>query len=214
MAAFRRRTVFAAPLILSLASGCKDKPERTNNPPPPDVSPSAPRFAREWDVRRVGPGVCEAEAVVSCAPGKSCNPPPPQASECPPGTSGKTLIRVGTMTGERCVVAPKGCTHDGCATVAAPCPLPFGTKLPERFVEVWVVEKNKNGDGGCHAEEPEGTCPPGVDCNPPTPRKVACPPGVTDTEEKRVALLADKTCAIAPDGCNAPSCIGATTPCP
>lgn len=216
MAAFRRRTVFAAPLILSLTTGCKSEgPERTNNPPPPPpkITDNPSPFAREWAVRRVGPGACEAEPVVGCAPTESCKPPPPQASECPPGTSGTTVIRVVDVGGS-CKIAPKSCAHPSCTTVAAPCPLPRGQQLPERFVEVWVVEKNKNGDGGCHAEEPEGTCPPGVDCNPPQPRKVACPPGVTDTEEKRVALLADKTCAIAPDGCNAPSCVGAKTPCP
>jgi hypothetical protein len=110
-------------------------------------------------------------------------------------------------------IVPKACMDASCAKIAAPCPLPSGSSC-RRFVEVWVVEKNKNGDGGCHAEEPEGTCPPGVDCNPPVPRKVACPPGVSDTVEVRVALLEDKSCAIAPEGCNTPTCVGAKTACP
>ncbi len=215
MAAFRRRTVFAAPLIISLATGCKgDGPTTTSNPPGPEAKPKVRAFLQEWDVRRIGPGACEAAAPDDCPPNTKCNPPEPRASECPPGTSGKTVIHVAELAANTCAIVPKGCANASCATVAAPCPLPAGQKLPSRFVEVWVVEKNKNGDGGCHAEEPEGTCPPGVDCNPPTPRKVACPPGVTDTEEKRVALLEDKTCAIAPEGCDSPSCVGATTPCP
>lgn len=208
MAALRRRTVFAAPLIISLASGCKDDgPTTTSNPPGPVDPPPirAATFVHQWDVRRAGPGLCHAHDLLGG---------PKRESECPPGTSGKTVIRVGEVAPDRCFVVPANCDQPRCVSVAAPCPLPEGKTLPARFVEVWVVEKNKNGDGGCHAEEPEGTCPPGVDCNPPTPRKVACPPGVTDTEEKRVALLEDKTCAIAPEGCNSPSCVGDKTPCP
>ncbi len=217
MAAFRRRTVFAAPVIITLAAGCSgkdDSPGRTNNPPGPIETKPKPAFAVQWDVHRVGPGECEAEAVLHCEPNESCNPPPPRASECPPGTSGKTMIRVAALPSGKCVVVPKGCAEESCAKLDAPCPLPQGKKLPEKFVEVWVVEKNKNGDGGCHAEEPDEDCPPNVDCNPPVPRKIACPPGVTETVEVRVARLPDKTCAIAPDGCNAPACVTAKTPCP
>ena len=102
MAAFRRRTVFAAPLILSLAAGCssKDKPQDHGNPPAPDADrtppnpppPTKEKIVTEWTVRRVGPGECQAETVVECDPGEKCNPPPPRASECPPGTSGKTSV--------------------------------------------------------------------------------------------------------------------------
>ena len=222
MAAFRRRTVFAAPLIISLAAGCssKDVPPTHGNPPGPDIDRTPPNPPPpttkiiNWDVHRIAPGECQAESIVECDPGVKCNPPPPRASECPPGTSGKTVIRVAEVAVGRCVIMPKGCADASCAKVAAPCPLPGGQTLPERFVEVWVVEKNKNGNGGCHAEEPEGTCPPGVDCNPPVPRKVACPAGVSDTAEARVAMLKDKSCAVAPDGCNTPACVTVKTPCP
>ncbi len=226
MAALRRRTRFAAPLIISLAAGCSSKddtPKQNGNPPGPDIdrqppmnppTPAPSKLTNQWDVRRVGPGECEAEWVINCPPNSKCNPPAPRASECPPGTSGKTVIRVGEVATGKCAIVPKGCADSSCVTVVAPCPLASGQKLPERFVEVWVVEKNKSGDGGCHAEEPEGTCPPGVDCNPPVPRKVACPAGISEGNDVRVALLKDKTCAIAPDGCTTPSCVGAKTACP
>lgn len=209
MAGSRRRTAFAAPLVLVLASGCRDdRRTRTSNPPEPAARPNPypATFRGVWDVRRVGPGACSAEPAIDRSPAR--------ASECPPGTSGKTTLRVAELEPGRCAIVPPGCVTGQCLGVAAPCPLPAGARLPERFVEVWVVEKNKNGDGGCHAEEPEGTCPPGVDCNPPVPRKVACPPGATDTEEVRVALLPDHSCAVAPDDCHTPACVGASTPCP
>ncbi|MBA2543016.1 MAG: hypothetical protein H0V17_25470 [Deltaproteobacteria bacterium] len=218
MSAFRRRTVFAAPLIISLVGGCsKKEPERTNNPPPPEVQLPPPKpsaFEVEWDVRRVDAGACEADFVVECPPNTKCNPPAPLAVECPAGTSGRTVIRVAQVTPDRCGIVPKGCVDTSCVKLATPCPLPAGQKLPAKLVEVWTVEKNKNGDGGCHAEEPEADCPPNADCNPPVPRKIECPPGVTETVELKVGLLPDKTCAILPDDCTAPGCAGAKTPCP
>lgn len=223
MSALRRRTSFAAPLILSLVTGCSKKEEhRTNNPPPPPprapdptANPPVPtKFAAVWDVRRVDTGICEAETPVDCPPNTKCNPPAPRAVECPAGTSGRTVIRVAERVTGGCVIVPKGCEDSTCATLEAPCPLPPGERLPAKLVEVWVVEKNKNGDGGCHAEEPSTDCPPNVDCNPPVPRKIACPPGVTETTEVRVGMLPDKTCAILPDGCNAPTCATTRTPCP
>jgi hypothetical protein len=227
MPALRRRTTFAAPLILSLVTGCSKKEEEyTRNPPPPERTPEPPpvkttnppeptaRFIAEWDVRRVDAGICEAEAIVQCDPGDRCNPPPPRAIECPPGTSGKTVIRVAAVTTAKCGIVPKGCNDATCVKLETACPLPGGQQLPPKLVEVWLVEKNKNGDGGCHAEEPSTDCPPNVDCNPPVPRKIKCPTGMTDPGEIKVGLLPDKTCAILPDGCNAPGCAKTKTACP
>jgi hypothetical protein len=226
MSAFRRRTAFAAPLIISLVTGCSRKEETppprdyAPNPPPPEIKttnppePTPSKFKVEWDVRRVEAGACEAEQEIDCPPDSKCNPPAPRAIECPPGTSGRTVIRIAEIATDRCAIVPKGCADSSCVKLPTPCPLPSGQKLPAKLAEVWIVEKNKNGDGGCHAEEPSTDCPPGVDCNPPVPRKIPCPPGVSDTVEVKVGLLPDKTCAVLPEGCNAPDCAKAKTPCP
>jgi hypothetical protein len=212
MPAFRRRTLFAAPFVVSIAAaGCKDE-SRTSNPPPPD-NPPGPRFARQWDVRRVAPGKCQAAEPFDCPPEVKCNPPEPRAVECPPGTSGKTVIRVAELPDTTCGIVPKGCVTAACVKLKTACPLPVGQTLPDKLVEVWLVEKDKIGDG-CHAEEPPVDCPPGVDCNPPSPMKIACPPGVTATTSIKIGMLPDKTCAILPDDCKAPECARDKTPCP
>lgn len=215
MAAFRKRTLFAAPFIIVAATGCKDE-SRTSNPPPPERTHNPPgpvtTIKNQWDVRRVEAGKCEAEDVYDCPPDTKCNPPAPRAIECPAGTSAKTVIRVAETDPGTCWIVPKGCTDASCLKHEAPCPLPPGGKLPDKLVELWVVEKDKTGDG-CHAEEPV-ECPPGKDCNPPSPMKIPCPPGVTATTTVKVGLLPDKTCAILPADCKSPDCAKDKTPCP
>jgi hypothetical protein len=216
MAAFRKRTLFAAPFIMVAAAGCKDD-SRTSNPPPPirtsnPPEPSAPKFRNQWDVRRVDAGKCQADEDFNCPPNAKCNPPEPRAIECPAGTSGKTVIRVAETEPGSCWIVPKDCKDTSCVKHKAACPLPPGGKLPDKLVEVWIVEKDKQGDG-CHAEEPVD-CPPGKDCNPPSPMKIACPPGVSATKTLKVGMLPDKTCAILPDDCKSPDCAKDKTPCP
>jgi hypothetical protein len=214
MSAFRRRTLFAAPLILSVAACGKSEPESTHNPPVPVTkNPPGPAFRDQWDVRRVDAGKCEANELFTCEPQTKCNPPPPRAVECPPGTSGKTVIRIAELHDQTCAIVPKGCVEPSCAKLKTVCPLPAGQKLPDKLVEVWVVEKNKQDDG-CHAEEPPVDCPPNTDCNPPSPMKIECPPGVTDRVTVKVGLLADKTCAILPEGCDKPACATPKVACP
>jgi hypothetical protein len=93
--------------------------------------------------------------------------------------------------------------------IHTPCPLPSGQQVVHKLANVWTIEKR---GGGCHAEE--GDCPPGVDCNPPQPRMMPCPAGITEDHDVRVAELPDATCVIVPDGCADTSCVGAKTPCP
>ncbi len=225
MGAFRRRTQFAAPLIISVAAaGCGSK---SSEPPPPEKqiagpknrepSPPKTQFAGPmWSVWMQLPG-CKAAIDmrdVKCPPDVECNlpnPPAPQDVECPPGASGKTTQYIAQLADQSCVLVPPGCIELACARTPTPCPLPPGTKLVAKIVFAWKIEKRGEG---CHAEEEDHDCPPGVDCNPPKPRMVPCPPGITEEKDLAVTQLADGTCAVVPEGCTDVSCVTDKTPCP
>jgi len=108
-----------------------------------------------------------------------------------------------------CALVPRGCADVTCAHPKVACPLPVGEELPQKFALVWTIEKR--GDK-CHAEEPN--CPPGRDCNPPAPRFVPCPTGITEEEEVHVGELQDGTCVIVPEGCEELRCATEKTACP
>jgi len=205
MGAFRRRTQFATPLIISVAAaGCGSK-EATREPPK--------RFpGATWSVTMRLPD-CQANVDddTGCPPGVACNPPPPQDVECPPGASGNTITTVGELPGGTCAIVPPGCIELACAKTPTPCPLPPGQRLVPRIVFAWKIEKRGEG---CHAEEEDHDCPPGVDCNPPKPRMVPCPPGITEEIDVNITQLADGTCAVVPDGCTKVDCVTDKTPCP
>jgi hypothetical protein len=197
MSAFRRRTKFAAPVILTVAacSSGKQKPE-----PHPEPKPS---FAVAWDVAMKN---MKCEAVMLSNP-----PPPAQDIECPPGMTGDLYMRVAELAPGRCAVVPQGCTDAACARPVVACPLPPGQKLVKKLAYVWIIEKR--GDK-CHAEEEDHDCPPGVDCNPPAPRTFECPPGVTEDKPLHFAELPDTTCVIVPDGCDNTGCATEKIACP
>lgn len=194
MSAFRRRTSFAAPVIVTVAacSSGKDSPR-----------PVPPPFAQSWQV------TMQNMKCVANVPGQ--NPPAPQDIECPPGMTGNMYMTVAKVGGDRCAVVPAGCTEAACAKPTTPCPLPFGEKLVKKLAYVWIIEKR--GDK-CHAEEEDHDCPPGVDCNPPAPRTFDCPPGVTEDKPLQLAELPDATCVIVPEGCDNTGCATEQTPCP
>lgn len=139
------------------------------------------------------------------------NPPAPAEIECPPGMSGNNVIVVGQLAPDDCGIVPPGCTDASCVKLRTPCPLPPGKHVVHKLANVWTIEKRA---GGCHAEEGGVDCPPGVDCNPPQPRMMPCPEGITEDKDVHVAELPDATCVIVPDGCADTSCVGAKTPCP
>ena len=142
------------------------------------------------------------------------NPPAPvRAIECPPGMASATVFTVGELANKSCGIVPKDCFDESCVKIKTPCPLPPGQAVVQKLAIVWTIEKR--GDK-CHAEEGDGhdACPPGVDCNPPEPRMVPCPPGVTEDKPLRVAELPDATCVIVPDGCNDTACATTKTSCP
>jgi hypothetical protein len=68
-------------------------------------------------------------------------------------------------------------------------------------------------NGMCSANDLQ-PCPPDVECQPPPPRQIECPAGLGEGTNVRVVELSDKTCAVAPAGCTAGSCLGPRTPCP
>lgn len=194
MSAFRRRTAFAAPVIITVAAGCSPSKEQ-----PPEK-----RFpAENWQV---------AMRDMKCyATELGPNPPPPREIECPPGTSGRTVMTVGVIGGGECAVVPQGCTEVSCAKPRTPCPMPYGKAVVHTLANLWKIEKH---GALCHAEPTGDDCRPGADCNPPAPRQFPCPAGVDDDHERVVAEMPDATCVIVPEGCTNTSCATEKTDCP
>ena len=191
MSAFRRRTHFATPVILVAACSSSSEPAK------PKQFPGA-----TWNVRMLVDMKC-----VASARGET------RSIECPPGMSGTTVFTVGELANKSCGIVPPGCTDESCVKIPAPCPLPPGQQAVQKLAVVWTIEKR---GADCHAEEGEGhdECPSGIDCNPPQPRIVDCPPGVTEEHELRIAELVDARCVIVPDGCENTGCATQQIECP
>ena len=212
MSASRSRTRFAAPFIVTVAAaGCSNGGDKTSNPP-------LPRFPGVTHRVHMADMLCFAnENVLAPRDDKakaSYNPPPPRAIECPPGMSGNTMLTVGELGPSECGIVPDGCTNKSCVKLRTPCPLPPGMRYTQKLANVWTIEKR--GDK-CHAEEGDGEhddCPPGKDCNPPAPRFVPCPPGITEAADVHVAEMPDATCVIVPPGCHDSGCVGGKIACP
>ncbi|HEY5927642.1 MAG TPA: hypothetical protein VIV11_38420 [Kofleriaceae bacterium] len=195
MSAFRRRTTFATPFILTVAAcgSGKDKPK-------PEASP----FLETWTVSMANMK-CDAQLTAA-------NPPAPrQDIECPPGMTGGVFLTVAEIERDKCAVVPLGCANAACAKPVIPCPLPLGKQLVKKLAYVWTIEKRGKL---CHAEEEDHDCPPGVDCNPPAPREFPCPPGVTEDKPMQFAELPDTTCVIVPEGCQDTGCATEKIACP
>lgn len=146
MSAFRRRTTFAAPLIVTVATSCSEK-TATQEPQLPT-----------WQVTM---------RDMKCRAQQGGNPPPPvQAIECPPGMTGNVTMTVVQRRDGTCVTQP--------AKHVTPCPLPPGKQLARALSIVWTIEKrgadcHAEEDDAC----PPGVdcnppmprtfpCPPGV----------------------------------------------------
>lgn len=197
MSRFRRRTQFVTPVVIVVAaSSCASGKE-----PAPKRFPGA-----TWAVRMQLDMKCVA---IETGP----NPPAPRSIECPPGMSGTTVFTVGELANKTCGIVPPGCVEERCVKIPAACPLPYGQQAVQKLSVVWTIERL--GDE-CHAEEGEGhdACPPGVDCNPPQPRIVKCPDGVTESQPVRIAELVDATCVVVPDGCEDTGCARQSVACP
>lgn len=93
------RVRFAAPLVLTLATGCpstvdhRPTTEETHtmpiaNPPPPAATTDQPA-GPGWKIVVDNDGTCVAAVNTSCTPGRpaTCNPPRPIAYACPAGAN-------------------------------------------------------------------------------------------------------------------------------
>lgn len=195
MSAFRRRTTFAAPLILSVACSSSDKP------------PAPKRYAGpHWSVF-MAPDGCKALAMEGDVASKS----PAREVPCPPGSSGRNVVRIAQRADKICAVLPSDCFDEKCLETPTACPLEAGKTIPKKLGATMEIELR---DGTCHVEEHNPDCPPNVDCNPPAPKRVACPPGITEESNVFIALLVDGNCAVVPDGCETQDCVGPRTECP
>ncbi len=120
MSAFRRRTVFAAPIIVAAAcSGGKESPKRY-----PGTT---------YYVTPNGPDECWAgETGIECPPNTMCNPPSPPPIRCPAFPDGKTEGYVVKRANGECAILPDGCFDDSCLGPSTDCPLRHGQKPPPK----------------------------------------------------------------------------------
>lgn len=192
MTAFRRRTSFAAPLIVTVATGCSsDKTDAPKRYPGP-----------VWSVF-MAPDGCRGLDESAKTPAREVT--------CPPGSSGRNVVRIAQRADKICAVLPDGCFEERCLETPTECPLEPGKQLPKKLGATMEIEMR---DGECHVEEHNPECPPNVDCNPPAPKKIGCPPGITEDNTMRIALLPDGNCVVVPEGCETQDCVGSRTECP
>jgi hypothetical protein len=194
VSAFRRRTSFTAPLIVSVAACSSKSP--ANEPPK--------RYAGESWAVFMAPDGCKALE-------ERDRPPPAREVPCPPGSSGRNVVRIAQRADKICAVLPDHCFDETCLETPTECPLAVGKTLPKKLGAIMRIEMR---DQECHVEEDNPDCPPDVDCNPPAPRKVTCPPGITEEQTVGVALMVDGNCVVVPSNCSTVDCVGPRTECP
>jgi hypothetical protein len=207
MAAFRRRTVFAAPLIVIAGCGGKDGSQDPSRLP-----------GQSWTVRKQG-ATCRADHRIDCPPNVACNPPAPLEIECPPGATEAMTVTVVAKADKTCAIVPRACTSLDCATEATPCPTPPKAKVPSpKLIAIWSIHPGRSSPGSCEAfDDLACNVPPGQPappCNPPPPEPVACPTGYVIDRPMRIGQLADGTCVVAPAPCKDSSCVKEAIECP
>jgi hypothetical protein len=205
MAAFRRRTVFAAPLIVIAGCGGKEPSPHSLGGP-------------SWSVRKAG-ATCRADVRIDCPPDVACNPPAPREIACPPGATETTTIMVVEKSKNTCAIVPRGCSELSCATEATPCPTPYEvSEPPQKLVAIWSIQPGRTSPDSCEAyDELACSVPPGQPappCNPPPPRAVACPKGFVRDTAMRIGQRIDRSCAIAPAPCVDVTCVKEAIACP
>ncbi|MFN0252448.1 MAG: hypothetical protein ACKV2T_36565 [Kofleriaceae bacterium] len=204
MAAFRRRTAFAAPLIV--IAGCGGK----------DLS-NDPFGGRSWTVWKRG-DECRADVRIDCPPKVSCNPPAPRDIPCPAGATEAMTVVVVEKPDKTCAIVPEGCRELDCATQATPCPRPFqAAPPPKKLVAIWSIHRGSAPDS-CEAfDELACSIPPGQPappCNPPPPMPVACPTGWVADTPMQIGRLPNGSCAVVVRGCKHATCVDQAIECP
>jgi hypothetical protein len=120
MSAFRRRTQFVAPFIISVAACSGGKSHESPNRFPGTV----------WYVMSQGENKCSASFTdLDCPKGAMCNPPPPSETKCPPFAEGQNWANVAKRTNGTCAVLPALCYEESCLGAATDCPLEIGQTL-------------------------------------------------------------------------------------
>jgi hypothetical protein len=206
MSAFRRRTQFAAPFIVSIAACSGGKPHE-------DPAKTFPGTV--WYVHKQAGDTCIASLTdLGCPKGAMCNPPPPSESKCPPFAGGQEWTNVAKRADGKCAMLPAGCVEESCLGLVTDCPLEIGQKLPAQFTSVFQIFQRPDDKGCAATMNSDFSCPPNVACNPPPPVQMPCPPNITPDKQLRVGQLPDGTCVIAPDGCTGIDCAGEKIDCP
>lgn len=206
MSAFRRRTTFAAPFIVSVAACSGGKANENPQKTYPGTVWYVSKQAGSDDV-------CRASLTnLGCPKGAMCNPPPPSESKCPPFEGGQDWMHVARRADGGCAVLPPGCVDESCLGLRTDCPLDIGQHLPVELTSAFTIIQRAD-DKVCLASG-NMECPPNIHCNPPPPATVACPPDITPDKPLRVGVLPDQSCVIAPEGCSTSDCVGAKIDCP
>jgi len=159
-----RRTVFAAPFVISVAAaGCGNKAAEPKPKPPGNTQPT-------WHVQRLPDGDgCSAHQNVECPPPEvaTCNPPAPMFMKCP--ADAPASFKLVQQPDKTCVIEGQ--------TTAVPCPT---YDWPIKVAQRWEVTRAPDGtcivaDDPClrFKLKPGEPIPP---CNPPPPIKAECPP--------------------------------------
>jgi len=194
MSAFRRRTVFATPLIAIIScGGSRSRPEEPTIP------------GEHWNVTANG-GECHAHDIEHCPKGALCNPPPPRQIECPAGIADAGWVQVVEKPDHTCAVVPSGCIELACATQTTACPLP--RDAPRKLHgPIWKVGRHQDR---CLAV-PECTTEP---CDA-KPRAIECPASLgVPPAEVRIGQLPSGACGAVPEGCLDETCAGEQMTCP
>ncbi|MBK7073633.1 MAG: hypothetical protein IPH44_15140 [Myxococcales bacterium] len=178
-----RRTQFATPLVMVVASACGSSkaPDPKPEPQPTDTRP-------RWTLTRQGDR-CTALQQRDCPPGASCNPPPPFAIACADLPEGAT--RIVELKPGRCVV-DGGNRLVTCPVELPPPPPPPSTvdagvaaaasdaSAAVAVAQVrWQVQRSPKGCAAFEDVCSQANFPPGQPvppCNPPAPIKIECPP--------------------------------------
>src|SRR5438128_2669774 len=121
---FRRRTTFAAPLIISVASGCSSAKTETSEKPKRYPGPS-------WSVF-MAPDGCKALEADSKAPAREV--------PCPPGSSGRNVIHIAQRADKICAVLPENCFAEKCLETPTACPLEVGKSIPKKLGATMEIE--------------------------------------------------------------------------
>ena len=147
MGAFRRRRVFAASFVLTVA--CSKSGKDSGAGSGTAAAPPVAAFKGEWTVVKYNRG-CEVSSPsddFDCPPGESCNPPAPSVVRirCPPGATLASRQRVVLLRDDTCALASTECNDPSCATTKTSCPF-----TPRELAQL-EREGNLDEDGRCSA---------------------------------------------------------------